>query len=88
MRTVLAIILAAVALGGAVFLATAHLKMHGHYHCVATSGSPGSCDPAYSYWVVGRFWWQIPAAIVLAVVGLGGAAALVKPINLRRRGST
>jgi hypothetical protein len=77
-RSALAIILAAVTLGGAVFLATAHLKVHGHYHCVATSGSPGYCDPAYSYWVAGRFVWQIPAAIVIAVVGLGGSAASAK----------
>jgi hypothetical protein len=89
-RSVLAIILAAFALGGAVFLATVHLKTHGHYHCVSTSGTPGSCDPAYSYWVVGRFVWQIPAAIAIAAVGLGGAAALAKRtgVSFRRRGST
>jgi hypothetical protein len=61
-----------------VFLAVAHLKMHGHYHCVTTSGSLGSCNPAYSYWVVGRYVWQIPAAILIAVVGLGSAAALAR----------
>jgi hypothetical protein len=77
-RYVLAIILAAIALGGAVFLASAHLKTHGHYHCVTTTGTPGSCDHAYSYWVVGRFWWQIPAAIVIAAVGLGGVVALTR----------
>ena len=78
MRSVLAILLAAFALGAAVFLATAHLKVHGHYHCASIPNVPGSCDPASSYWVVGRYWWQIPAAILIAAVGLGGAAALAK----------
>jgi len=72
---VLAILLAGVTLAGAVFLGTAHLKMHGHYHCAPSPGLFG-CDPRDSYWVVGRFMWQIPVAIVIGAVGLGGALAV------------
>ena len=78
-RNALAIILAGVALGGAVFLGTVHLKTHGHYHCVSNpSFDPGYCVASSSYWVAGRAVWQLPAAIVIAVVGLGGAAALAR----------
>ncbi len=77
-RYALAIILAGVTVAGAVFLATVHLKMHGHYHCVPFSGLPGYCDPSRSFWVVGRFVWQIPVAIVIGAVGLGGAVAVAR----------
>jgi hypothetical protein len=40
--------------------------------------TPGACDVRYSYWTVGRTWWQIPAAIVVAVVGAAVAVVLAK----------
>jgi hypothetical protein len=77
LREAVAILVGAIALAGAVFLGAAHLKMHGHYHCLP-GPSPGSCAPFYSYWTVGREWWQIPAAIGVAGVGLGAAFVLTK----------
>ncbi|MGZ4390524.1 MAG: hypothetical protein ACXVRK_00160 [Gaiellaceae bacterium] len=62
---------------GAAFLGAAQLKYHGHYHCYP-GPTEGSCDLRYSCWTVGRAWWQIPAAIVVAVVGLAAAVALTK----------
>jgi hypothetical protein len=67
LKRTLAIIAAGVGLAGAAFLGTAHLETHGHYHCYP-GPTDGSCVLRYSYWEVGRAWWQIPAAIVLAVV--------------------
>ena len=77
MKKALVIVVAGVALAGTVFLAAAHLKYHGQYHCYP-GATEGSCDLRYSYWTVGRAWWQIPAAIAVAVVGLGAAVALGK----------
>jgi hypothetical protein len=77
MRSVLATVLAGVTLAGAVFLGTSHLKMQGHYHC-APSQVTGSCDPFNSYWVVGRFVWQIPVAIVIGAVGLAAAVVVAR----------
>jgi hypothetical protein len=73
----LAIVLSGVALAGAAFLGAAQLEYHGHYHCYP-GPTAGSCDVRYSYWTVGRAWWQIPAAIVVALVGLAAAVALTK----------
>jgi hypothetical protein len=67
-----------IALAGAVFLGLAHLKMHGHYHCVPFPRHRGLCVPASSYWVVGRAVWQIPAAIVGGLVGFGVAFVLLR----------
>jgi hypothetical protein len=74
---VLAIVVSGVALAGAAFLGVAQLKYHGHYHCYPRS-TVGSCDVRYSYWTVGRAWWQIPAAILVAVVGVTAAVALTR----------
>jgi hypothetical protein len=75
----LAIVVGVVALAVAGFLGGAHLTMHGHYHCNPAPGQPvGSCDLRYSYWTVGRAWWQIPAAIAVAVAGLGATVVLLK----------
>jgi hypothetical protein len=38
----------------------------------------GSCLAGYSYWTVGRFWWQIPVAIVVAVVGAAVAVVIAR----------
>jgi hypothetical protein len=78
LKRALAILLAGITLAGAVFLGSAHLKMHGHFHCTTIPGNPGQCYAPSSYWVVGRYEWQIPVAIVVAAVGLGGAVALAK----------
>lgn len=76
-RKALAVVVGGVALIGAAFLGVAHLKLHGHYHCNPGSGpTVGSCALQYSYWTVGRAWWQIPAAILLAAAGIGAAVAL------------
>jgi len=77
LKLALVILVSAVTLAGAAFLAAAQLEYHGQYHCFP-GPVPGSCDVRYSYWTVGRAWWQIPAAIVVGVVGLGAAVALVK----------
>ena len=77
LRETFAILVGAIALAGAVFLGAAHLKMHGNYHC-SPGPSAGSCVPFYSYWTVGRAWWQIPAAIAVAVFGVGVAFVLTK----------
>jgi hypothetical protein len=76
LKNAFAIVVFVVALTGAAFLGVSHLKLHGQYHCFP-GPVPGSCDLRYSYWTVGRAWWQIPAAIVVALVGLA-AAALIK----------
>jgi hypothetical protein len=77
-RLALAIVVAGIALGGAAFLAGADLIMHGHYHC-DTQGAPiGECNLQGSYWVADRAAWQIPVAVVIAVVGLGAAVLLVR----------
>jgi hypothetical protein len=73
----LVILLSGVTLAGAAFLGAAQLNYHGQYHCYPGPVA-GSCDLRYSYWTVGRAWWQIPAAIVVAVVGIGAAVALAK----------
>jgi hypothetical protein len=79
LKRALAIVVSGVALIGAAFLGGAHLETHGHYHCLPGPGpTVGSCALRYSYWTVGRAWWQIPAAIVVGVVGFGTAAALLK----------
>lgn len=85
LRRILAILLAGIALGGAVFLASVHLKMHGHYHCAQEPGHPQLCLLARSYWVVGRYGWQIPVAVVVGVVGLLGAIAVANPHLSRSR---
>ena len=79
MNKALAIVVGMVALAVAGFLGGAHLKMHGHYHCNPAPGQPlGSCDLRYSYWTVGRTWWQIPTAVVVAAMGLGATVVLLK----------
>jgi hypothetical protein len=77
LKKALAIVVSVVALTGAAFLGTAQLKYHGHYHCYP-GPTVGSCDLRYSYWTVGRAWWQIPAAVVVALVGCAAAVALAK----------
>lgn len=77
-KIALAVLLAGVTLGGSVFLGSAHLKMHGHFHCAAIPGNPGRCYVGSSYWVVGRFAWQIPAAIAVGLAGLAAAVALAR----------
>jgi hypothetical protein len=77
LKRALAIVVGGVALAGAAFLGAAQLKYHGHYHCLPGS-TVGSCDLRYSYWTVGRAWWQIPAAILVAVVGVTAAVALTR----------
>lgn len=77
LRQAVAFLLGALALAGAVFLGVAHLKTHGHYYCFPDA-TPGLCNPAYSYWTVGREWWQIPAAIGVGLIGCGAALALAR----------
>lgn len=77
LKQALAIVVCGVALVGAVFLGDTHLEMHGSYHCYP-GPIAGSCDRRYSYWTVGRAWWQIPAAIALGVVGFGAGVVLLK----------
>ena len=85
MRHGLAIVLAGIALAGAVYLGSLHLNKHGHYQCNAVNGSGyGSggvtmCDARTSYWTPDRAVWQIPLAIVIAALGLGAAAAVARP---------
>jgi hypothetical protein len=77
-RQALAIVVAALALAGAAFLASADLVMHGHYHC-DTQGAPlGECNLQGSYWVADRAAWQIPVAILIGAAGLGAAFLLVR----------
>ena len=79
MNKALAIIVGVVALALAGFLGGAHLKLHGQYRCnPAPGGRLGTCDLRYSYWTVGRAWWQIPAAIGVAVAGLGASVVLLR----------
>jgi hypothetical protein len=77
-RRVLAILVGAVTLAVATFLGTAHLKLHGHFHCTPYPLHPSLCIPASSYWVVGRYAWQIPVAIVVGAIGLASAVALAR----------
>jgi hypothetical protein len=78
-RQALAILVAGIALFGATFLATAHLTLHGHYHCDAQGALSGyQCNLNRSYWVADRAAWQIPVAIVIAAVGLGAAILLAR----------
>jgi len=77
LRKALAVVVWGVALAGAAFLGAAHLKDHGVYHCYP-GATPGTCDVRYSYWTVGRFWWQIPIAIVIALAGAAVAVVLAK----------
>jgi len=77
LKQALAIVVSGVVLAGAAFLGIAHLEYHGHYHCYP-GPTVGSCDVRYSYWTVGRAWWQIPAAIAVAVVGVGAAVAVAR----------
>jgi hypothetical protein len=79
LKQALAILVSGAALLGAVFLAVAHLKMHGHYHCDPVPGFlPRRCFARTSYWVVGRYAWQIPMAVAVGLVGLGATLALTK----------
>jgi hypothetical protein len=78
-KKLLALVVVIVALNSAAFLAASHLNYHGHYHCNPGPGpAMGGCALRYSYWTVGRAWWQIPAATLVAVTGLGVAFVLVK----------
>jgi hypothetical protein len=77
-RRALVVVVAGIALIGAAFLATAHLTVHGHYHCDPRGALAGSkCNLYHSYWVADRAAWQIPVAIVIVVaVGVGAAVLL------------
>lgn len=77
-RRALAILLAGGTLAMATFLGTAHLKLHGHFHCTPYPHHPHLCIPPSSYWVVGRYAWQLPVAIVTGIVGLAAAGAVAK----------
>ena len=77
MSKALAVVVCGAALAGAAFLGVSQLKYHGQYHCYP-GPVLGTCDPRYSYWTVARTWWQIPAAIVVAVVGMAIAVVLAK----------
>lgn len=77
-RALLAVLVSSVALAAAVFLGVAHLNRHGNYHCDHIPSYPGTCYPGTSYWVVGRYVWQIPVAVVVGVVGFGAAFALLR----------
>jgi len=77
-RLVLAIVVAAIALGGAAFLASADLIMHGHYYCDTQGAPPGECNLQGSYWVADRAAWQIPVAILIGAAGLGAAFLLAR----------
>jgi hypothetical protein len=78
LKQTLAILVSGVALLGAVFLAVVHLKTHGHYHCDPIPGLPGRCFARTSYWVVGRYAWQIPVAVAVGLAGLGATLALTR----------
>ena len=77
MRKALAVVVCGVALAGAAFLGVSQLKYHGVYHCYP-GPTPGTCDARYSFWTVTRFWWQIPVAIVVALLGAVVAVVLAK----------
>lgn len=77
-RSVLSIAIAGIALAAATFLGSSHLKMHGRYQCDPIPGHPGHCYVASSYWLVGRYGWQIPVAIVVGVVGVAAAVAVAR----------
>jgi hypothetical protein len=74
LKQALAIVVSGLALAGAAFLGGAQLKYHGRYHCYPAP-PVGSCDLRYSYWTVGRAWWQIPTLV--GVLGLADATALM-----------
>ena len=78
MRQALAVVVAAIALAGAAFLASADLVMHGHYYCDTQGAPPGECILQGSYWVADRAAWQIPVAILIGAVGLGAAFLLAR----------
>ena len=82
MRQALAIVLAGVALAGAVYLGSLNLHKHGHFHCLGYGNGYGSlaraCAKGYGHWVAVRAVWQIPAAIVIASIGFGAAVAVAR----------
>jgi hypothetical protein len=73
-RRGLAIVIAAVAV--AVYLGSAKLNAHGDFHCSALILT--FCPRNDVRWTPTRATWQIPAAIVVAVVGLGAAVVVAR----------
>ncbi len=74
MRQGVAIVVAGVAIAGAVYFGSLKLDPHGPAHCAARIVLV-TC-PSYDIRRTSkRATWQIPVAIVIAAVGLGAAVA-------------
>lgn len=82
MRRALAIVVAGLAIAGAVYLAHLNLNAHGYFACGRDVGSPypisGICAPSTSHWVAERASWQKPVAILIAVLGVGAAIVVAR----------
>ena len=91
MRLALAIVVAGVAVVGAVYFGSLKLNSQRHYHCVGGnstgfgSGYIRTChrtantDPIYVWTSTPkRAVWQIPVAIVIAAVGFGAAVVIAR----------
>jgi hypothetical protein len=79
-RAGVAIVLAGLALAGAVYLGSLRLA-EGHGYCTGIStgfGLRGGCATDDWKHVRRRAGWQIPAAIVIAAVGLGAAVVVAR----------
>ena len=81
MRQGLAIVLAGIALAGAVYVGSVKLKAHGHFHCDTAGGSSVICIPGTGHWTPARATWQLPVAIVIAAVGIGVAVVVARGGN-------
>jgi len=76
MRQGLAIVIAGVAIAGAVYLGSAKLDAHGESHCSALILT--FCPRKDLRWTPTRATWQIPVAIVIAAVGTGAAVVVAR----------
>ena len=80
MRYGIAIALAAVAVAVAVALASLQLNPHGHQFI--NMGGLTGVNAGQVTWTAARAGWQVPVAIVIAVLGIGAATVVAY-----RRGS-
>lgn len=78
MRYGIAVLVAGLAVGGAVYLGSLHLGAPGPYRCFSTGGVV-PCYVNGSSRVVDRAGWQIPVAVLIAILGIGTGALIARP---------
>ena len=96
LRWAVAVVIALVALAGAIYFGSHRLSNPDHYHALISDGGPGCVYPGPVRAVHGliqsptcspptRAAWQIPLAVLLVAVALGAVLASANELPRRRR---